>query len=239
MKIKETQLTLPEIIHRGHFLYFAYYSLYTIYMDYRIAGCSLQKNLVCNSGEEIYPVQSASYRILRCLIRELEFESSDVVVDIGCGWGRLLGYLLEKGDQVKELYGIEINEQAATVACHIFQNNPRVHIFHADAVKLYIPSATVLLLFNPFGAGVLENFLDAVEKQAAHPIRIYYIHAVYESVFAERKNRWKLHKRQLLQPKHHIPVVLCEYELICHREGQNHEVSEKPQENYADPDRKL
>lgn len=226
MEIKEKRLTFSEILWRGHFIYFAYDCLYTLYMDNRIAGCSLN-GLVCNPGDEIYPVQSLSYRILRCLAKAIEIRQDDVFVDVGCGWGRLIGYLRRKGLGGKETFGIEINRGAANFTKKVFMNDPHVHIFCANAVKRYVPSATVMLLCNPFGETVLEEFLDMIEKHYHHSVRLYYLHAVHESVFNKRKSRWKLRKRQLLMPKYHIPVVLCEYEWINPQRGTQNEVFKK------------
>lgn len=226
MKIKEKRLTFSEKLHRGHFIYFACDHLYTMYMDYRIASCSLN-GLLCNPGDEIYPVQSLSYRVLRCLAKVIEIHKGDVFVDVGCGWGRLIGYLRRKGLGGKETFGIEINSSAANFSKLVFKHDPHVHICCANAVKCYVPYATVLLLFNPFGETVLEEFLDMIESHYHHNIRLYYLHAVHENVFNKRKSRWKLRKRQLLKPRYHIPVVLCEYELINPQKGNRNEVFKK------------
>ena len=226
MEIKEKRLTFSEILRRGHFIYFAYDYLYTMYMDDKIAGSSL-KGLVCNQDDGIYPVQSLSYRILRCLAKVIEIDQDDVFVDVGCGWGRLIGYLRKKRLGGKETFGIEINQDAADFTKQVFKNDPHVHIYCANAVECYIPSATVLILFNPFSETILEEFLDMIEEHYRHRVRLYYLHAVHESVFNKRKDRWKLLERKLIVPKYHIPVVLCEYEWINSQRGTVNEIFKK------------
>lgn len=220
MEIKDKKLTFSEKLKRGHFLYFGYYFFYTKYMDKRIAGQSLQ-GFVCNPGDEIFPVQSITYRMLHCLEKVIRISPDDVFVDIGCGWGRLIGYLNEKKIGGKEMYGVDINRSATEVSAKIFKDRPHIHIICADARECYIPESTVLFMYNPFGESILASFLDMLEQKSGHSIRLYYLHAVYENVFEKRKDRWKLLSRQMLCPKHHIPVVLCEYELTVNDRGVN------------------
>lgn len=211
MKIAEKKLTFWEKVKRGHYLFFSYYACYTMYMDWKIAGRSL-RGLVCNDGEEIYPVQSITYRVLHCAAPEIHLENDDIFVDIGCGWGRLLGYLINKGICKGEAYGVDINRQAVEFTKGVFLKNPGVHIIYGDAAQIAIPNATVYFLYNPFGENVMGGFLDRIEKTCCHNVRVYYLHPVYAHVFREREPLWHLKKKILLRPRHHIPLLLCEYE---------------------------
>ena len=211
MKIIEKKLTLKEVLFRGHFLYFLYYKIYSIIMDCKIAGRSLD-GLICNEGEQIFPVQSASYRILKKLLNEIYIYENDVFVDVGSGWGRLIGYLRCKGIKGKFTYGVEINNTVAKLSEKIFEEEKDIKIICTDATKTEIKNATVYFLYNPFGSEILRDFLDNIERIATKKIRLYYLHAVYENQFKTRCDRWKLIKRVEIKPKHHISVVLCEYE---------------------------
>ena len=169
---------------------------------------------VCNEGDEIFPVQSATYRILKKLLPEVEIGKDDVFVDIGCGLGRLMGYLFLNGKRGKKNYGVDINSNAAEFARQVFANDPDVTILCEDATKVRIDGGTVFLMYNPFGEGVLNDFLDHLEEMADPGCRVYYLHAVFEKAFKERGDRWSCLKRVELKPKYHVPVVLCEYKFI-------------------------
>lgn len=210
MKIKEKKLSIKEKLYRGHFLYFLYCYIYTRVMDWKIAKTSID-GLFCNEGAEIFPVQSANYRILRELRKKIKIDPEDVFVDVGCGLGRLLGYLRLNDIKGKKSYGVEINERASQFAMKVFENSDDVTIICDDATLTQIEDATVYLLFNPFGENVLNAFLDNLERTAKKGIRIYYMHAVFEQVFNERQKTWLQVSRFEMKPKYHIPIVLCEY----------------------------
>lgn len=210
MKIEDKKIPFKEKVRRGHYLYFLYYYLYTRIMDRRIAHTSLE-GFVCNEGDEIFPVQSASYRILDKLLPEINIEKDDVYADIGCGPGRLMGYLFLKGKMGMMNYGVDINRDAAELAGRIFADKSNVKIIHGDATKAPISGVTVCTIYNPFGETVMDSFLDHLEKTAANGCRVYYIHAVYEKCFIRRPEKWKCNKVSIIQPYLHIPVRLCEY----------------------------
>lgn len=225
MRIKKRNLSLKEKILRGHYAFFLKEYLYTVIMDMRIAGTSMG-GLTCNKGDGIFPVQSASYRILRELIPCLDINANDVFVDIGCGKGRLLGYLNIKKMGAKKYYGVEINKKAAKFACKVFRNDPKVRIICKDATKATIRDGTVFFLYNPFGPEILDSFLTNLEKTARQGCRIYYLHAVYNDVFNKHERYWKCKKKVTLRPKHHIPVLLVEYVYI--RKNREDISNEKP-----------
>lgn len=213
MEIKEKRLSIKEKLIRGHFFYFFYCYIYEKVMDWKIAKTSMN-GLFCNEGEEIFPVQSANYRILRELSKNIKIDPEDVFVDVGCGLGRLLGFLQLNDIKGKKSYGVEINERAAQFAMKVFENSDSVTIICDDATLIQIEGATVYLLFNPFGENVLNAFLDNLERTAKKGTRIYYMHAVFERVFNERQKMWLQVGRFEIKPKYHIPIVLCEYQFI-------------------------
>lgn len=210
MKIKEKKLSIKEKLHRGHFLYFLYCYIYTRVIDWKIAKTSMD-GLFCNEGVEIFPVQSVNYRILREMRKEIKIDPEDVFVDVGCGLGRLLGFLRLYGIKGKKSYGIEINKRASQFAMKVFENSDDVTIIYGDATITQIEDATVYFLFNPFGENVLNAFLDNLERTAKKGTRIYYLNAVFERVFYQRKKTWLQVSRFEMKPKYHIPIVLCEY----------------------------
>lgn len=126
--------------------------------------------------------------------------------------GRLIGYLRACNKiKDKKTYGIDINREAAEFSKRLFDGSDDVKIIYGDATKIKIKDATVYMLFNPFWEKALKSFLDNVEKIAKRDIRIYYLHAVYEDVFYERRGRWRLMKRIETKPRYHLPTILWEF----------------------------
>lgn len=205
---------IVDKIKRGHYLYFFYYYLYTLCMDRHIAGTykynrSLNK-LIYNNERGASPVQSTSYRVLDVLLPELEIGDGDIFVDVGSGWGRLLGYLFIKGKKCRKYYGIELNSEAADLSKKILRNYDQVEIINGDATKVIINDATVYFLFSPFDRNVMELWIKHIENTHSY-VKVYYLHAIHEKAFAN-KPKWRIIKRKLLRPKYHIPVTLCVYE---------------------------
>ena len=217
--IEKKELSFKEKIRRGHFIYFLYCKIYERIMDKKIANTSLEV-WIFNKGNGIFPVQSANYRILRALKKEIDLGSKDVFVDVGCGMGRLIGYLRVCKIKGKKTYGIDINREAAEFSKRLFDGSDDVKIIYGDATKVKIKEATVYMVFNPFGGKILKSFLDNVEKIAKRDTRIYYLHAVYEDVFYERRERWELLKRVEIKPRYHLPVILCEFKFRGNKENE-------------------
>ena len=208
---KELKMPLSNILLRGHYLYFGLYHLYGKVMDFRIGRVSMDKTIF-NREADAYGVQCISYPYLRAFVKQLDWSKEDVFVDIGCAWGRLLGYL-EKKTAIRKLVGIELNEEAAETAKKIFKKSARVQIIAGDAVSEMPSDGTILYMFNPFGERTLCSVLDKIEEIYDHPVRVFYLYPTCRQVLDTRKDRWELVKETRLKPRHLGPLLLCEYVL--------------------------
>lgn len=208
---RNLKLTPGMIVRRGHYLYFAKNWLLTVLLDLRIAGRRLDA-VMFNDNPDNYPVQSISYPYLRLLPNHLRLRPTDTCVDIGCGFGRLIGYLSLNTD-AKRFIGIELNPFAASIAKEVEKRCDSVEIVQGDAVALLPAEATVLLLFNPFGAEVLDAFLTCAENRCEPGTRLFYLHPEHRSVFDDHSGSWTLLNESIVQPKHMGGIVLLEYEL--------------------------
>lgn len=207
------KLTPGMIVRRGHYFYFTKNWLLTVLLDLRIAGRRLDVTIF-NDNPDSYPVQSIGYPYLRLLPRYLGLHPSDVFVDVGCGFGRLLGYLSLKTD-ARRFIGIELNPRAASIAREVGGRCDSVEIVEGDAVSLLPAEATVLLLFNPFGADVLERFLTCAENRCEAGTRLFYLHPEHRSVIDAHGEFWTLVGKSVIQPKHMGGIVLLEYALTA------------------------
>ena len=210
MKNKCLKLTPSMILKRGHYLYFACYWIYEKIVDYRISKKNLSTTIF-NDAPEAFPVQSISYPYIHQLEKHLEFSDNDVFVDVGCAWGRLLGYIDSKFE-IKKLIGVELNDDVAKQAKKIFETNNNIEIISGNIIENLPNEATVFYLFNPFDATVLRKFICEIEKRIKHEIKILYLHPEYEREF-EREN-WMLIESHRLMPKHLGSIKLNIYKYV-------------------------
>ena len=103
--------------------------------------------------------------------------SSYSFVDVGAGKGR--GLLVASEYRFRKVVGIELNPQLATVARSNAAQWTRAHaadptsepiapieVLEQDALEFELPSTpTLLFLFHPFEAPVLEQFIDRIDTQ--------------------------------------------------------------------------
>jgi hypothetical protein len=84
----------------------------------------------------------------------LEITPEDVLVDFGCGRGRVLNWWLSLG-LGNEIYGLELDEDLARQAAERLKGHPNVTVLAGDGLEHLPADTTVLWSFNPFewGAG--------------------------------------------------------------------------------------
>jgi SAM-dependent methyltransferase len=136
-----------------------------------------------------YGTSSADYWQLRRIFspeNDLLIEPDDVLVDIGCGKGRVLNHWLELG-AANRIVGIELDPEIAAFARTRLASRQNVEVLTGDGVDLLPLDATVLFLFNPFGAAVLERLRDRIADcfPAGGRLRVVYYFAMHRHVFDE------------------------------------------------------
>jgi SAM-dependent methyltransferase len=129
-----------------------------------------------------------SYSTIWSILDHLALGPSDVFADIGSGKGRVLCCAAQYS--VDQVIGVDLSEELCAVA----RENVRrlrhrrapitVHQCFADAFDY--SSATVLFLFNPFGASTLASVLDKIRRSAGRAVRIAYAYPLFEEVFGRQ-----------------------------------------------------
>lgn len=212
MKRNPFKLSLYDIIRRGHYFYHLYFYIYTKIMDSRIAGSRLNATLP-NNSHKIYPCQCISYPYLLELLSYLDLRDDDIFVDVGCAWGRLLGYLSEHSYSNK-LIGIEINSGVADYAKNTLAKYNNIEIICGDVLENIPNDGTAFYLFNPFNEEIMERFLNELEKELNHTIKLIYLHPTCRNIIEQRTTKWKLTCEAKLKPKHLSELTLCIFESI-------------------------
>jgi SAM-dependent methyltransferase len=143
--------------------------------------------------------QSTLVRHLRKVLTELKPSAEDVLVDFGCGKGRVLLVAAMQG--LKRVTGVEFSPELCAIAeqniARLQEKVPLcpVEVACIDAGRYQIrPDETIFFFFNPFDAEVMKEVISNIETSFEnHPrkISIVYINIESQRISTE-SGRFKL-----------------------------------------------
>ena len=139
--------------------------------------------------------QSVPYLGIDEVLKDLRLTSDDSFIDIGCGKGRVIAYLLDRGCPCK-ITGIEINPQVASVAKEWTKAYPKVEIIEGDAFGLDYNDYTVLFMYRPMETDTFKLFVELLEMQLNHSIKLYYYVDAQSGYYLNDRPGWNLIKRE-------------------------------------------
>ena len=135
------------------------------------------------------------YTSIDRVLDELGTSQDDVIVDVGCGRGRVVCALARR--RVREVVGVEGDPDIARAcADNVDRMRARGRV-RASAVSVVAAladasevdpvwrRATALYFFAPFGAATLRRVLAAVRRSASGPVRLVYVNSLDETPFVE------------------------------------------------------
>lgn len=160
--------------------------------------------------------QNSHYKSLSIIFSKIMIRTDDVIVDIGCGKGRVFNWFLNQ-DIKNKLIGIEVDTDIAKATRKRLRRYERINIIIGNIEDDILPmDGTIFYLFNPFSEKIVKIFSDNLEKKIkqgyynnkmGRPIIIYYnptrLFVFEENIF------WKIHKIGLLTYRK-IPAVIIE-----------------------------
>ena len=157
-------------------------------------------------------VQSTDYAPLVAIFESgrVPIGADDVLVDLGCGKGRVLNYWLRLR-RGRRLIGIELDERIAAETRTRLKRQEHVEIITGSAIERLPADGTLFYMFNPFEAPVvaqLKRALDALaasRKRTAPAIRVVYYYCRHADVF-ESDPAWRL--TELPTGDHHRAVLI-------------------------------
>jgi SAM-dependent methyltransferase len=151
-----------------------------IYIDLRYGGryCFDIPGLNKSSGQ--HDLIHSNLADLQFVFSHIDIRKTDVLVDIGCGAGRVLNYWLSLGLPNK-LIGIEYNDEVARAAAQTYRKRKNVEILSGDAAELAPRcGGTLFYFFNPFMPEGVRRFEAGMRGK---PIRILYYYPRYLEAF--------------------------------------------------------
>jgi SAM-dependent methyltransferase len=143
---------------------------------------------------------SSEYGYLSILFERVKINDSDVLVDVGCGQGRVLNYWLSLG-LPNRLIGIELDPRVAEQARRRLRKYSNVTVVTGDALEHVPEDGTIFYLYSPFNRQVMERFQSRILEVTAERdnVSIIYFNCVALDAFA-RDARWVLER---LEPEAH------------------------------------
>ena len=179
--------------------------------DRRICGQSLVKYVPSvfrddPNGVGMTGSQSTHYIILNRIFSHIHLDESDCFLDVGCGKGRVLAFLLKQHCPC-ELYGIEINEISGSVAQEWTQRYSQVHVSIGDVFQLDYNQYTVLFLGRPFLPKTFLSFIERLESTLTHPLTVIYWVDQQSGHLLKNRAGWKIQMREKLEKIHGIKIA--------------------------------
>ena len=145
-------------------------------IDRRVCGRSLVKSVPSIFRDDRKGIGGTNsspthYALMKRIFRHVALDASDSLLDVGCGKGRVLAFLLAQKCPCK-LYGIEHNPEVAKIAEDWTARYPQVRILVGDAFQLDYNGFTVLTLARSFLPVTFRSFVQRLEETLTHPIRL-------------------------------------------------------------------
>ena len=133
------------------------------------------------------PSEPLHHFLIKRFIGPLSLGPDDVVIDIGCGTGRVACVLARR--RVKSVVGIEVARTASLAAqenaARLRGRRSPVRILTQDAVEGDYDEGTVFWLYHPFGPETMRAVLDRLAESVRNRprrIRLAYIHPLHEDI---------------------------------------------------------
>jgi SAM-dependent methyltransferase len=92
-------------------------------------------------------------------IFENRIKPTDVLVDVGCGKGRVIQWWLSRGYR-NRIIGLELDEDIANKTRQRLRRYNNVSIVAGDAIKNLPADGTLFYLYNPFAAHIVAAFKE-------------------------------------------------------------------------------
>ncbi|MEM7112588.1 MAG: class I SAM-dependent methyltransferase [Chloroflexota bacterium] len=131
------------------------------------------------------PTANSDYEALDYIFKD-RIKPTDVLVDVGCGKGRVINWWLSQGHK-SEIYGLELDPDVAENARQRLAKWDNVTIVTGNAVENIPANANVFYLYHPFNRPVMvafkERLMELFDKDDDITLLYHMIHHV--DVFAD------------------------------------------------------
>ncbi|MDF2571599.1 MAG: GCN5-related N-acetyltransferase [Sporomusa sp.] len=135
-------------------------------------------------------VYHTEYSAMDIIFSQVNIRPHDVLVDVGCGKGRVINYWLSQG-YTNTMYGLEIDPLVAQETAEQFSAWPNVNIAFGDAIKNLPPDGSIFYLYNPFSCEKFYEFESQIAK-LAQTNKITLVYYRPKSLLAFDNGQWHI-----------------------------------------------
>lgn len=132
-------------------------------------------------------IANSDYAALPHLFEGL-IDEDDVLVDVGCGKGRVLNWWLRFHAR-NRIIGIELDDKVAEKTRHRLRRYPQVAVYSGSILDNFPEEGTFFYLFNPFDGVVMRQFLNLFlagpPQTRRKPRKILYYNCVCRNLFID------------------------------------------------------
>ncbi len=125
-------------------------------------------------NKNIIKTVSTNYEELEIIfLQKISLQPDDVIIDVGCGKGRVFSYLLYKGFTNK-MIGYEINQMVGSKTKKRLSRFKNVEIRCDNIFDDFPRQGNIFYLYNPFKEAMVTEFMHRIlEITDRNPIVIY------------------------------------------------------------------
>lgn len=159
-----------------------------LHIDIKYAGRFLGGSIDTRYADlGAYHTVNTDYALLDRVMPQI-IEPDDVIIDVGCGKGRVIAWCLSQ--QLSNLIiGVELDPDLARDAGRRFKKYKNVQIISGNILESFPANGTLFYLYNPFNEVVLQKFTDLIlnNLNPKRLTKIVYHNPEYLHLFRENK----------------------------------------------------
>lgn len=178
--------------------------------DWNMCSHTFTRNMeACIEGSTGY--EATCYWTLDEIFKDTDFTANDHFVDVGCGEGRVIAWLLSKKFPGR-VTGIELDPELASVAKEWISqrvSNNSVRLIEGDALKQSYDEYTIIYIFRPFEGAYFLHLIKRLEATLTHPIRLYYLTDYFSGRVLANRPGWTMIKRDQVYKKYGLCMWGC------------------------------
>lgn len=138
-------------------------------------------------NSRIIKTVSTNYEELEVIFFEhTTIKPDDVIIDVGCGKGRVFSYLLYKGLR-NRMIGYEINEAVGLKTKKRLARYKNVEIRCGNIFDAFPPEGNIFYMYHPFHAPMVTDFMNQILSIADRNPVILYNNPIHLDVFDNDK----------------------------------------------------
>jgi len=143
------------------------------------------------SGQGAHATVNSDYEVLHQVFRG-RIRGDDVLVDVGCGRGRVLNYWL-RARLPNRIIGLELDPEIAAETANRLAGYENVRVISGDALPNLPTDGTLFYLYNPFAEPFIRRFADlCVGLYGGRPgVRFLYANPEFGGAFVQHP-RWQI-----------------------------------------------